>query len=128
MDNFNLHKYYRKKYMAEAHDYKRYDSLEKELRKELDSKFGDHRPSIHLGYYSEDRPDNDPYKDKGYGDISFLVRDELSDSDWKKALDWVKSKGFDITSESNWYEMEWDGDRAWYPKIKFEFLTKDIKS
>ena len=128
MDNFNLHKYYRKKYMAESHDYKRYDNLEKELRKELDSKFGDHRPTIHLGYYSADRPDTDKYKGKGYGDISFLERDELPKNDWKKALDWVKSKGFDITSESNWYEMEWDGDRAWYPRIKFEFLTKDIES
>ena len=113
MDNFNLHKYYRKKYMAESHDYKRYDNLEKELRKELDSKFGDHRPTIHLGYYSEDRPDTDPYKGKGHGDISFLVRDELNDRDWKKVLDWVKNE---LTLTNNSFITEqgdvekWDGN------------------
>ena len=48
-----------------------------------------------------------------------------NENDWKKALDLVKKWGFEITSESNWYEMEWDGDRAWYPKIKFEFLAQD---
>ena len=37
------------------------------------------------------------------------------------SIKWLKSKGFDIKSESNYYELEYDGDRAYYPKIKFEF-------
>jgi|MDSV01.1.fsa_nt_gb hypothetical protein len=120
MDNFNLHRFFKNQYLTEGRDWDRYKDVEKKLKKELDSKFGDYRPFISLGYYA-DRDDNDPLKGKGYGDVSFVVREDLPDSDWKKALAWVKSKGFDIKSESNYYELEWDNDRAWYPKIKFEF-------
>ena len=41
--------------------------------------------------------------------------------DFSKAIKFLKDKGFDIISDSNYYEVEWDNDRAWYPKIKFEF-------
>ena len=126
MDNFNVHKYYRDQYLAENKpveeiiDYKKYNSLTDKYKKELESKIG-HRPFISMGDYSQDRPDSDPLKGRGYGDITFMVREDLSQNDFNNAVKWLKSKGFDIKSESNYYELEYDGDRAYYPKIKFEF-------
>ena len=60
---------------------------------------------------------------KKYWNI-FIGKDKkfFTDTDeFKKALDWVKSKGFEVKSQSNEYEVEFDGDRAYYPKIKFHF-------
>ena len=128
MDNFNITKWNRDRYLKESkiEEYGEYKSQEIDLKKELDSEFSNYRPFISLGTYGSDRPDTDPLKGKGYGDITFSVREELSDNDWDKALKWVKSKGFEIKSESNWYEMDIDDDRAWYPKIKFQFNIADF--
>ena len=128
MDNFNITKWNRDRYLKEnqIHEYGEYKSQEDNFGKELDSEFKNYRPFISLGTYGNDRPDTDSLKGKGYGSITFSVREELSDDDWNKALKWVKSKGFEIKSESNWYEMDIDDDRAWYPKIKFEFDVADF--
>jgi len=128
MDNFNITKWNRDRYLNEGkiEEYGEYKSQEVDLKKELDSQFGDYRPNISLGMYSGDRPDTDPLKGKGFGSITFSVREELDPNDWNKALKWVESKGFEIESESNWYEMEYDGDRAWFPKIKFQFNVADF--
>ena len=128
MDNFNITKWNRKRYLKESQiqEYGEYKSQEDNFGKELDSEFKNYRPFISLGTYGNDRPDTDSLKGKGYGSITFSVREELSDDDWNKALKWVKSKGFEIKSESNWYEMDIDDDRAWYPKIKFEFDVADF--
>jgi len=128
MDNFNITKWNRNRYLNEGQidEYGEYRSREIELGKELDSQFNDYNPNISLQMYSGDRPDSDPLKGKGFGSITFSVREELDPNDWNKALKWVESKGFEIESESNWYEMEYDGDRAWYPKIKFQFNVADF--
>ena len=128
MDNFNITKWNRDRYLKESkiEEYGEYKSQEIDLKKELDSEFSNYRPFISLGTYGSDRPDTDPLKGKGYGDITFSVREELSDNDWNKALKWVEDKGFEIKSESNWYEMDIDDDRAWYPKIKFQFNIADF--
>ena len=132
MDNFNLHKYYTNSYIREAmgdDDMVRdkIKDLEKQHEPEIKSKFKNYRPFISMGYYgSDNRPDNDRYKGKGYGTLDFIIRDELPDNVWKDALNWVKSKGYEVVSDSNYYEIEFDGDRAYYPKIKFEFIAKDI--
>tara|TARA_R110000751_G_scaffold11771_5_gene40949 strand:+ start:14345 stop:14902 length:558 start_codon:yes stop_codon:yes gene_type:complete len=128
MDNFNITKWNRNRYLKESQidEYGEYRSREIELGKELDSQFHDYNPSISLGTYGDDRPDTDPLKGKGYGSIGFIIKDELLPNDWNKALKWIKDKGFDIESESNYYEMEYDGDRAWYPKIKFQFNVADF--
>ena len=74
-----------------------YKDAQDELNKELSKEFGSVSPYISLGMYAGGRPDSDPLKDKGFGDITFRIRGELSDQNWEKALDWVKSKGFEIT-------------------------------
>ena len=123
MDNFNLHGFFRKQYLTEAFEYR---DLAKSHTAELE-KISNNNPSISMGAYGEGRPDSDPLKGKGYGSLSFIVRNELTSNEWDEALNWVKSKGYEIVSDSNYYETEYDNDRIYYPKIKFQFNTEDIK-
>ena len=102
-------------------EYGEYKSQEEKFKQELDSMFKDYRPFISLGKYAGERPDSDPLKGKGFGSLDFVVPRELPPNEFTKALDWVKSKGFEVKSQSNEYEVEYDGDRAYYPKIKFHF-------
>lgn len=102
-----------------------YKDAQDELNKELSKEFGSVSPYISLGMYAGGRPDSDPLKGKGFGDITFRIRGELSDQNWEKALDWVKSKGWEVTEDSNWYDYE-PGERHWYPKIKFQFNVADF--
>ena len=102
-------------------EYGEYKSQEEKFKQELDSMFKDYRPFISLGKYAGERPDSDPLKGKGFGSLDFVVPRELPPDEFKKALDWVKSKGFEVKSQSNEYEVEFDGDRAYYPKINFHF-------
>jgi len=102
-----------------------YKDAQDELNKELSKEFGGVNPYISLGMYAGGRPDSDPLKGKGFGDITFRVRGDLFDQDWKKALKWVESKGWEVTDESNWYDYE-PGERHWYPKIKFQFNVADF--
>ena len=129
MNNFNLHKYYKNKYsqyltedksLEEMTDLYKYKSLTDKYKTELKSKIG-YNPSISMRDYSQDRDDKDPLKGKGFGDISFYYRDDLPQNDFNKAIKWLESKGFEITQETNYYETDIDDDRAWYPKIKFNF-------
>ena len=79
MDNFNITKWNRNRYLNEGQidEYGEYRSREIELGKELDSQFNDYNPNISLQMYSGDRPDSDPLKGKGFGSITFSVREEL---------------------------------------------------
>ena len=128
MDNFDITKWNKNRYLNELklNEYGEYKEQEKSLGQELDKILGNYNPSISLGMYSGDRPDSDPLKGRGFGSIQFTIKEDLLPNDWDKALKWVEDKGFDIESESNYYEMEWDGDRAWYPKIKFQFNVEDF--
>ena len=109
----------------QINEYGEYRSKEKEFKQELDRMFGDFRPNVSLGVYSGDRPDSDPLKGKGFGQVSFTYRNELPDEDWNEALKWVESKGFTITSEDNTYEEE-PGERRYHPSINFEFNVADF--
>jgi hypothetical protein len=81
------------------------------LAKEIESSFG-----------------GDPYvdmRDGKNGTITFRERSEFPDSEWGEILDFLKSKGFEITSESNYYDIE-PGEREWFPKINITSNTTSI--
>ena len=78
---------------------------EDDLAREIDSRFGGN-PSV--GMRGEDR-----------GTIIFRMKDEFQDNEWDEILNLVKSKGFEITQESNYYDIE-PGEREWFPKIDFK--------
>ena len=92
--------------------------LEANFQKELDQNFGEYDPRISMGEYTKDREEGDPLKGKGFGKVSFIVRQDLPDEDFDKAKKWIESKGYKITDASNWAED--DDDRRYYPGIKFE--------
>jgi len=110
------------KIIAEVVDYEKYNDYEREFAKELDSKFKGN-PSVSMVDYSQDREDSDPLKGKGTGTISFRMRDEFSNSTWQEIINYVKAKGYRITSDSNYYDIE-PGEREWFPRITFEFEIK----
>jgi len=126
MDNFNITKWNRNRYLSEGKidEYGEYDSKAKDLTIDIKKILAKYSPYVSMGMYSGDRPDSDPLKDKGYGSISFRSY-ELPDDDWNKALKWVESNGFEVTSDSNYYEED-PGERYYYPKIKFEFDVADF--
>ena len=70
----------------------------------------------------------DPYVDMRsgkYGTITFRMRGEFPDNEWAKVLNFVKSKGFEITDESNYYDFE-PNEREWFPKINFTVNATNI--
>ena len=126
MTNFDITKYFKKQYLAEALDLNKYDKITDQYKKELKSMGVDYNAYISMRDYSQEgRSEGDKYLGKGFGDIHFIYKDELPNDDWQKSIKFLKDKGYEITSDSNYYEVEWDNDRAWHPKIKFEFdITK----
>tara|TARA_R110000823_G_scaffold202194_1_gene333117 strand:+ start:635 stop:970 length:336 start_codon:yes stop_codon:yes gene_type:complete len=91
------------------------DSLQRELNK-------DYSPHVSMGAYHQPRPDDDPLKDKGFGSITFLHKEELPENEFSRAIAIVSSKGYevDLKQSTNYYENE-PGERDYYPKIKFNF-------
>ena len=110
---------------TQLNEYGEYEDASSKLNRELKSAFSEFNPYISLGMYAGGRPDSDPLKGKGYGEITFVHKDTLPDQTWSKVLNWVKSKGWEITSESNFYDSE-DGERDYYPKVKFQFNVADF--
>lgn len=101
-------------------EYGQYKAEEDALEKELKSKFDISRLIVSLGDYSGGRPDNDPLKDLSFGSVTFLVHSDFKDEEWNKILDHLKSLGYDIQSDSNYFDED-PGERYYYPKIKFHF-------
>ena len=100
MNNFDL-----RKYLAEGRLKVNEDHT---LAREIDSRFG-----------------GDPYVDMWggkHGTITFKTNSEFEDEEWAKVLNFVKSKGFEITDESNYYDFE-PNEREWFPKIDFTSNT-----
>ena len=53
-----------------------------------------------------------------------MTRNDFEDSTWNKILEYVKSLGYEVTSESNYFEED-PGERYYYPTIKFQFKTDE---
>lgn len=104
-------------------DFNKYDKESDSLAKELDSKFGGD-PYVSMGDYSAGREDNDPLKGKAYGKVTFRVKSEFGEDEWNKLTGFIKSKGLEITQDSNYYDIE-PGEREWFPSVNFNFNKKE---
>ena len=93
------------------------------LAKKIESLCNCNRVSVSTGDYAGGRPDSDPLKGKSYGKVTFLQKQELEDDDWSKVTNYLKSLGFEIVEDSNFYDFE-PGERDYYPTIKFHFTKK----
>lgn len=92
-------------------DFAKYQQEALKLEKELQDTYNRDDIKVSMGQYYE--------KDRGFGKVTYLVRDEIDPAEWKNMKNYLLAKGFEITQESNWYDE--DDDRRWYPDIKFEF-------
>lgn len=104
-------------------EYGEFNEQEKELQNKVASALtGDYRISVNMGAYSGGRTEDDPLKDRGFGDVTFQHKDDLPEEDFNKAVDVINSNGYevDIKQSSRFYDSE-PGERDYYPKIKFGF-------
>tara|TARA_R100001198_G_C5193145_1_gene185040 strand:- start:464 stop:1012 length:549 start_codon:yes stop_codon:yes gene_type:complete len=53
------------------------------------------------------------------GEITFRMKGEFSDREWNEILNLIRSKGLEITRDSNYYDIE-PGEREWFPRIDFK--------
>ena len=81
------------------------------LENELKDTYNRDDIDVNIGQYHD--------RDRGYGKVSFRTRDELAPSEWNNIKNFLKAKGYEITSQSNFADD--DGDRYFYPTIKFEY-------
>ena len=102
--------------ILEGRDFEEYRVLADQLSKE----FGNSDVTFSLGEYVGGREDNDPLRGKGFGKMSFRGSDEIAPEEWNKAIQFLKGKDYEITEESNYYEVD-PGERTIYPTIKFQF-------
>ena len=57
--------------------------------------------------------------DKAMGKVTVKSKDELLPSEYRNMRNFLEAKGFEVTGGANYFED--DGDRYYYPTIKFEF-------
>ena len=105
-------------------EYGEYQQEEDKLARDIKNRFDLGRVSVSMGNYSAGREDNDPLKGKAYGKVTFRVKDEFEQSDWNKIISFIKSKGLEITQDSNYYEND-PGEREYFPSVKFHFNQKE---
>jgi hypothetical protein len=104
-------------------EYGEFNEQEKELQNKVESAVtGNYSISVNIGAYSGDRTDDDPLKGRGFGDVTFLHKNDLPEEDFNKAIDVLNSNGYevDVKQSSRFYDSE-PGERNYYPKIKFGF-------
>ena len=93
----------------------RFDQQAKKLEGELRDAHNQDNIVVSMGYFSEDGPK----ASKGFGKVTFQQKEEVDPSDWKNLKNFLRAKGFEIESDSNYYDN--DEDRHFFPNVKFEF-------
>ena len=92
-------------------DFTKFKVEANELEKELKDTYNRDDIDVTIGQYHN--------RDRGYGKVSFRTREELAPSEWNNIKNFIEAKGYEITSQSNFADD--DGDRYFYPTIKFEY-------
>jgi len=102
-------------------DFLKYREEAKKLERELRDTYNREDIFVDMGAYAGGRSEDDPLKDKGYGKVSFRTKSEVDPAEWKNLKNFLEAKGFEITNESNYYDVDIDDDREFFPDIKFQF-------
>lgn len=108
-------------------EYGEFKKQENELETKLNSALSsDYNLYVSIGAYSGDRSEDDPLKGMGFGEVVFLIKSELPEEEFEKAINTINSSGYtvNIKQSSNYYENE-PGERDYYPKIKFTFKIEE---
>ena len=100
----------------ESHYQKLADKLENELRDTYN------RDDIHvsMGAYSGGRSARDPLRNKGFGRVEIMQREDLPDSEYRNMKNTLIAKGYEITGGANYYDYE-PNENEFFPNFKFNF-------
>lgn len=82
-----------------------------ELESTLRDSFNRDDIDVSMGQYHE--------RDRGYGKVTIKVKEELPPAEYANMKNILQAKGFEVTGGANFADD--DGDRYFYPDIKFEF-------
>ena len=92
-------------------EFTRFRAEAKKLENELKDTYNRDDIDVTIGQYHN--------RDRGYGKVTFRTQYELAPSEWNNIKNFLEAKGYEITSQSNYADD--DGDRYFYPSIKFEY-------
>ena len=98
----------------------KYNSSIKQLENEINKFASDFSVYVSMNDYAGGRPDTDPLKDMGFGDVTFIEKQDIPENIFNQTIQLLKNKGFEIKSSDRFYDYE-PGERDFYPKIKFHF-------
>ena len=100
----------------QSHYRKLADKLENELRDTYN------RDDIHvsMGAYAGGRSADDPLRNKGFGEVEIMQKEDLPDSEYRHMKNTLIAKGFEITGGANYYDYE-PNENEFFPNIKFNF-------
>ena len=107
-------------------EYGEFKQQENELTSKIESALNKkYNLSVSIDTYSGGRPDDDPLKDRGFGSLYFIEKEDIPEDEFKKAIDVINSSGYDVDvkQSTRFYDYE-PGERDYYPKIKFGFKVK----
>jgi len=107
-------------------EYGEFRQQENELEAKVKSALTkDFHLSVSIGAYSGGRPEDDPLKDKGFGSLSFIEKEDIPEDEFNKVINIINSSGYEVDEKQStrFYDYE-PGERDYYPKIKFGFKIK----
>jgi hypothetical protein len=91
--------------------YTRFEGKAKDLENEMKDTYN--RDDINVGIIQHSNGN------KAMGDVSIRVKEPLPSIEYQNMKNFISAKGFEITGGANYADD--DGDRYFYPNIKFEF-------
>jgi hypothetical protein len=91
--------------------YTRFEGKAKDLENEMKDTYN--RDDINVGIIQHSNGN------KAMGDVSIRVKEALPSIEYQNMKNFISAKGFEITGGANYADD--DGDRYFYPNIKFEF-------
>ena len=94
------------------------------LQKEIDKHHKELNPSVRMAEYDQDRKDDDPLKGRGFGSVTFVIKQDISKDHFDSIKQIITNRGYEIKSSNSDFESD-PGERDYYPKINFHFNLQE---
>ena len=91
--------------------YSKFKTESQELENEMKGTYNRDDINVTIGQYHQ--------RDRGFGSITIRSKEEVVPAEYANMKNFLTAKGYEITGVANFADD--DGDRYFYPTIKFEF-------
>ena len=91
--------------------YSKFKKESEKLESEFQNTYNRDDINVTIGQYHQ--------RDRGFGSITIRSREEVVPAEYANMKNFLTAKGYEITGGANFADD--DGDRYFYPTIKFEF-------